>query len=295
MTRLFPNPIQVLVVLLAVGFPGALSAQETADPALAGPNTGAVSVDISLDVVTQYLDKGMVVQDEGLILQPDVSLTFALYESDQFVRTVDWFVGTWNSFHSDQSDYVATTSEAWFEADLYTGVAVGLPANFTTTITYNVATYPNGWADTVQELELALAYDDTELWGDSGLPALNPYVLTLFELRDENDNEDGYAEVGIEPAITILESESYPLTLSLPVAAGFGMYDYYGKGFDWGFTSVGAKVGVPLAFIPPEFGSWEASVGAHLVMASDAAQALAATGSQDDMELVGMFNVSMNY
>ncbi|MCC7146476.1 MAG: hypothetical protein IT443_08520 [Phycisphaeraceae bacterium] len=261
-----------------------------------GPNSGAVKIDLSLDYVTQYIFRGVMQQDEGLILQPNAKLTFALYESDGMVQSLDWYMGLWSSFHSDQSDYVATTTEAWYEADLYTGVKVALPSNFAADLSYIVYTYPNGAADTIQEADLSLSYNDADLMSGFGLPALNPYVLFAFELRDENGSEDIYNEVGIAPSMTVLEGETYPVTLTFPVKLGLSLDGYYDNDSDFGYLSFGPDFSVPIAFIPPEFGAWKAHAGVVMVWADEMAQNLSVTGaSQDDFEVLGTVGVSMSY
>ncbi|MCC7146475.1 MAG: hypothetical protein IT443_08515 [Phycisphaeraceae bacterium] len=265
-----------------------------AEPA-PGPNSGAVKIDLSLDYVSQYYLRGMMLQDEGLILQPNAKLTFALYESDGMIQSLDWYVGLWNSFHSDQSDYAATTSEAWFEADPYTGVKFGLPSNFGADVSYVVRSFPNGWRDTIQEIDLAINYNDADLMSGFGLPALNPYVLFAFELRDEAGSEDIYNEVGIAPAVTLMESETYPVTLSFPVKLGLSLDGYYGNGSDFGYLSFGPDLSVPLSFIPAEFGAWRAHAGVTMIWADEMAQDNSLTGSQDDLEVYGTVGVSMSY
>jgi hypothetical protein len=261
-----------------------------------GPNTGAVKIDLSLDYVTQYIFRGVLLQDEGLILQPNAKLTFALYESDGIVQSLDWYVGIWNSFHSDQSDYNSTGNEAWFEADLYTGVKVALPSNFAADVTYYAYTYPNGVAGTTQEIDLSLSYNDADLMSGMGLPAFNPYVLFAFEVNKEAGQNHIYNEVGIAPSVTLLEGETYPVTLSFPVKLGLSLDDYYGDDSDFGFLSFGPDFSVPIAFIPPEFGAWKAHAGVTVVWADEMAQNGALTGgSQDDIEVFGTVGVSMSY
>ena len=51
------------------------------------------------------------------------------------------------------------------------------------------------------------------------------------------------------------QRSAYPVTVTLPTAAGFGSNGFYGQGF--GYFSTGAEVSVPLAFIPGSFGSWK--------------------------------------
>ena len=52
---------------------------------------------------------------------------------------------------------------------------------------------------------------------------------------------------------------TYPVTVTLPTAVGFGSNGFYGQGF--GYFSTGADVSLPLALIPSSYGSWNTSVG----------------------------------
>lgn len=279
------------------------AAPAPAPAAAAGPNTGAVSFDVTVDVPTKYQFRGVVNQDQGLIIQPGLTATVKLYEGENVLESLDWYAGIWTSFHSDQSGHEAAVgplngNKAWYEADLYTGIAIGLPYGIGADLSYIVYTYPSGAAATVHEADLKLTYDDTDLMAGMGMFALNPYALFAFEIDNQGGNQRGYFEFGLEPSFVVLESESYPVTLSVPVKLGISLYDYYADlAQTFGYILVGVDFSVPLAFIPSEYGAWDLSAGVNFLFAdTDVLGGAAALGqAQDNFEPIGVFGLSMSY
>jgi len=279
------------------------AAPAPAPAAAAGPNTGAVSFDVNVDVPTKYQFRGVVQQDQGFIIQPGLTATVKLYEGENILESLDWYAGIWTSFHSDQSGHEAavgplTGNKAWYEADLYTGVAIGLPYGIGADLSYIAYTYPSGAAATIHEADLKLTYDDKDLMAGMGMFALNPYALFAFEIDNQGGNQRGYFEAGLEPSFVVLESESYPVTLSVPVKLGLSLYDYYADlAQTFGYILVGVDFSVPLAFIPSEYGAWDFSAGVNFLFAdTDVLGGAAALGqAQDNFEPIGVFGLAMSY
>lgn len=269
-----------------------------------GPNQGAVRFDATLDVVTKYQSLGIIQQDEGLILQPSLTVTFDLYEGQGLIRSAAWYFGAWNSFHSDQSGLEAAAgplnaNKAWYESDLYTGVTLGLPAGLSLDLFYNAAIMPSGGWATIHEGYVQVNFDDEPWTSRINLPAFEPYVMLLFELDDQNTGatNDGYVELGVSPSWTLVESETWPLSLTVPARVGLSLYDYYGPDQTFGYVLVGLELGMPLACVPAEFGAWELTTGVHLLIADSALRAAAASigQSQQLVEPIGVFGLSMSY
>ncbi len=87
----------------------------------------------------------------------------------------------------------------------------------------------------------------------------------------------------------------------MPVTIGLSLYDYYefGTGSDdtFGYADIGLIFGVPLTMIPVEYGNWELSAGAHVLILGDNARAFSAasgTGSSS-VKLIGVVGLAMTY
>ncbi|MEQ9455567.1 MAG: hypothetical protein RLN76_13370 [Phycisphaeraceae bacterium] len=277
---------------LAFGLTTTAVAQDDAEgPAI---NSGAISLDLGIDTTSAYYFRGIAQENKGLILQPWATITVDLYEDDQI--NVAGYVGTWNSVHSHQPG----GTDSWYEADVIVGVSVGLPAGFTVDLAYINLYNPRGGASFAQEIDLTVAYDDSEFLDEL---ALNPYATIAWEFSGGSDGVSGegtYLELGIEPSLTVLESEDYPVSLSLPVTAGFSLNNYYqdGGGNDpfFGFVSVGIAASTSLSFLPAEYGDWSASLGFDLLLLGDEANDVGrgVTGSSLVVPIV-YAGISMSY
>lgn len=281
-------------------------------PALAqeGPapvNTGKVSWTLGADLVTEYWFRGIAQENQGWILQPYVDATVNLIERGDY--TLAAYAGTWNSVHFDNPTSDGDgDGDNWYEADFFAGVALGLPGGFGLDVSYLNLYAPSAGDVFAQEIDVAVSWDDTELMESFGAPdgfALGPYALVAFEIdggSDAGSDEGIYLELGVEPSFTLTESEDYPLTLSIPIKAGFSIDDYYqdAEGDDdfFGYVDVGAVVSVPLAFIPNDYGAWTAAAGIHYIVLGDSAADIGndfgVTGGEDD-SIYGTFGISMSY
>jgi hypothetical protein len=229
-----------------------------------------ISGDLGVNFVSEYISRGLVYENQGMIMQPYVDIYFKLYQGDGFINKVQLQLGAWSSIQSHvyPNKGVGHISgvKNWFEFDYTVALAVTMAKNLTATLSYIEADYPAlpSWmTQPNRNIQLGLAYDDTDLLGAF---ALHPHVSVLREL---NTNESGaagiekdgwYYEVGIAPSYTALKGSAYPITLTAPITAGFGDANFY-AGNTFGFFSSGLNVSVPLAFIPTCFGTWTANAG----------------------------------
>ncbi len=277
-------------------------------------NSGAISLSAGVDFVTQYWFRGMAQENQGFIAQPwvDVSVNLAPFGLD----SIDVYGGVWNSIH-DNSFITDADGDGdddgdqtgLFETDWYVGTSIALPANFGLDISYISLHNPAAGDIFAEEIDVALSYDDSELWGDvaDGWTGLQPYVLVAFETGGGSDagTELGtYLELGIAPGFTLIPSEDMPVDLTVPMTAGFSIDNYYedGSGDDeaFGFFDIGAELSVPLSFMPQEVGSWSAYAGVHLIVLGDSTQEISGTdfnivADDSDAEVYGVFGVSMEY
>jgi hypothetical protein len=84
------------------------------------------------------------------------------------------------------------------------------------------------------------------------------------------------------------------LSLSFPVKVGLSLSDYYeGEDGDstFGYLSTGAVASVPLAFIPPQIGSWTARGGIEVLTLGDSLEAI----NGDAARVIGSFGFGVSY
>jgi hypothetical protein len=194
-----------------------------------------ITGDIGVNVVSQYISRGVVFENQGGIIQPYADLYFKLYEGEGFLNKVTLNLGIWNSFHSRKTDSGladdvgvhrrnGSTTDSWYEMDFMAGISFTFAKNFTFTPSYYTFLSPNDGFDTFHGLNLKLAYDTTDLIGFN----LGLYAQVLFELEGvaagTGSDEGIYYEVGISPSFPV-----GPVTLAFPITAGFGSSDFYGS------------------------------------------------------------------
>ncbi len=303
---------QGLVALTLAGalasVPSVARAEGEEAAADAGPNLGKVSFNLGFDVTTQYFYRGIFQEDGGLIIQPYADATFALYSGDGFIKSVDWYLGIWNSVHSKETG----SDEAWYEADIFTGFSIGLPANFSLDVSYILLDTPSraaGAKEFAEEIDLSIAYDDSCWWEGVNIPGfsgLQPYFLVAFEVAGASDtfnnSSDTYFEFGIAPEFTLIQSERYPVTLAIPLTIGLGD-NYYevdrtGNGISddddaFGYVDVGFDFSMPLSFMPAAYGSWTLTTGVHCLFLGDTTEFI--NDNDDNFEVIGTIGLSMSY
>lgn len=216
-----------------------------------------------LDFTNAYYFRGILQEREGTIFQPWMELYANLYSSeDGFVRDVTVGGGTWLSFHSERT--LAAEDPSWlYEADYYPLVSIGLAGGVTLTGIYYFYTSPNGAFTTVQEANLKLAWDDSEVFGAF---ALAPWINVAYETENTSygpSRGTGF-QLGIAPTLYAAEDESF--TLTAPAEAGFSAEDYYegsdGENHFFGYANVGLLASIPLSFMPEGAGDWTLLAGA---------------------------------
>ena len=261
-----------------------------------GPNTGRLSFSGGTDFTTAYFFRGYNQEDQGVIGQPYLTLYAKLSDDDAF--KVTGYVGTWNSIHSESTLADAGAGpNSWYESDFLAGVDISSGA-FTVGFIYTLYTYPNGAFESIQEVGAKLAWDDTEFQkGGLGF-ALKPYVAVYAETGDRNGSEDWYGEVGVAPGIyTFNEEGKYPVAITVPLTVGLSLKDYYfddgGDEEVFGYASAAVTASVPLAFIPPEYGSWNITGTFQYLYLN--AEGLQAANAGDDYELIGNVGIALAY
>ena len=275
----------------------------------ASPNTGAISVSAGVDFISQYIWRGIPQQDQGVILQPTATITASLWSRGDWSLNV--FVNSWNSVHSTNAGYPGVTG-GWYEGDWTFGASVTTPGGFTVTPSFVIYHSPNNSFTETQEIDVNIAYDDSPLWGDTGIPdwsGLQPYVLLAVETAGGADSLGTagdlgtYLELGIAPGFTLIQSKNYPVTLSFPMKLGLSI-DKYNEYVDasgatqnptFGSFDGGIMFSVPLTFIPVQFGEWEAHAGVHFVQLNNSYVHNVVGSGYDALRILGTAGISMSY
>jgi hypothetical protein len=243
----------VLAGVVAAGL--AVSPQAFAQEAPIADEGGMkVSGSLNLDWNSHFISYGLDVWAGGTswnksTFNPAAELSFDL---DLFSINV----GTWWDVNSNADSSIGGQLQ---EVDVWYGISIPV-ADFTFGITYQDWMY-GGQVEKI--LDLSVGYDDSALWGDfmGGDFALNPSLTFHQRLAGEGLEEHFAVVVGIEPGMSLIESETFSVDLSVPVSVGFFEGDFHGGDSGFGFVSVGAQFSTPLAFIPAEYGSWAVNYG----------------------------------
>ncbi|MEX0886733.1 MAG: hypothetical protein WD009_09865 [Phycisphaeraceae bacterium] len=293
----FAGAVSAAAAAGLIGIATPASAQEDIPPV----NRGNVSFELGAEIVTEYWFRGIGQQNKGFILQPFAQVNVVLPSIGDV--DVEGYLGSWNSFHD------RNPAGRWYEHDLIVGATFGLPGDFSVDLAYVNYYSPAASASFAEEVQVGVAYDDRAIMEEFGLEfALQPHALLAIETHGGADIPamgDGstgtYFEVGIAPSMVVVEAIDYPITVTVPATAGFNFGDYYeapdGSDSTFGYFQVGVVGGVPLAFIPEEYGSWTATAGVHLMWLGSSVREIseaAGTGSRN-FNMHGSVGVTMNY
>src|SRR5690606_20317815 len=133
----------------------------------------AISGDLGVAFVSQYVLRGLVYENQGAIAQPYLNLYLDLYDGEGFVNKVTLRIGLWSSLQSQKTDASpGSTVPYWYEFDYTPSLAVTFAKNWTFTTTYLGYTSPNGGFKTFGGLNFQLDLDDSEYLGAF---AMNPH------------------------------------------------------------------------------------------------------------------------
>jgi hypothetical protein len=278
-TKLKTIEIITLVALFAavalaaprVSRAGQAAASPSPTPEVEEEKKSRFSGEVGTALTNAYIFNGLVQDKDTFILQPYLTLNLMLYEGEGFINDVSFTLPLWASIHDiniPRPQNGNSSLKDWFEFDISPGFSFTFAKNWSLTISDFIYTSPGDYFDTSHNLSLALEFDDSDLLGAF---ALHPHFYFQQELSNHaglafkdgvpfasDAPEAQYYEIGIAPSYTFAEKSTYPVTATLPTAAGFGSNGFYGQGF--GYFSTGLEVSVPLAFIPSSYGTWTTSV-----------------------------------
>jgi hypothetical protein len=257
-----------------------------AKPIVKVAEESCITGDIGADVVSNYVTKGIVQNNQGFIIQPYADLHFRIYKGAGALTSVTVDVGVWNSFNSHRGRVPAgQTTSNWYEFDFKTGLTLNFGklslSPYFMTYESPASYFPNAYTSGI-----TVAYDDTDLLGGW---ALHPYATVELELQGTTGNAaprgaSQYYELGVAPGHTW-----HDLTLSLPLKAGFGSSGFYVGNKSFGFASAGVRADYALSCIPACLGKWTLSssftyyrLGTGAAAVGDFTNAPAATGRPVD-------------
>ena len=220
-----------------------------------------ITGDIGFDVVSNYISKGIVYNNQGFIMQPYADLHFRIYKGAGALSSVTADIGIWNSFHGHHTtvgslfNQPRSSTANWFEFDFYAGLTENV-GKFSISEYFKTYESPSDMFRNAYTIGFNVAYDDSALLGAF---ALHPYVLAELQLEGSTGNSNNgsrgqYYEVGIAPAHSWGD-----LTLSLPLKGGFGSGGFYRGNRGFGYISVGVGASYALNFVPACLGKWSLS------------------------------------
>lgn len=269
-------------------------AQDEDTPAV---NNGNVHVEAGVEFTNAYYFRGIIQVDKGVVAQPWAQAVVDIPASDTVALTAN--AGIWSSFHSSHP-LPGMTNDAWYEADLYAGLGAEIN-HFSLGVAYTFYTSPANYFSTIQEIAFTASYDDSHLWADRSGDlafALNPAIVYAVELDNTafGPDEGMYFQFGVEPTVSVTAG-NVPLSISLPIAVGFSIDDYYELAGDddvFGFGTVGIAVGADIteSILPAEYGTVSVSGKLSYLFLGDN---LSTANGDEDSELIGTVGLTWSY
>lgn len=265
-----------------------------------GPNTGRIGLTLGADWASAYFFRGIRQETDGFILQPYGEVAFKLVESAGAMSNLTFALGSWNSLHTGGNTgpgcSACSDPKMWYESDVIVKLGATFLEDLTVGLVYTAYMSPNDSFNTVQELGLSIAWNDSKLLGAF---ALNPSLLLAGEIKGQADagSKQGiYLQIGISPGYTFFSEAPYALSVSFPVIVGLSVRDYYEFGGSdnpvFGYVQWGPAVSVPLAFIPTAFGKWQAKAGVSFL---NLGETLKKVNGGDAFQVIGTVGITLTY
>lgn len=270
-------------------------------------NASGITAEATIDYVSQYFFRGVeqIDSDQGAVIQPGISFTLPVEEN------IGLTVGTWGSFHTDTDGPAgpgaASNPSSWYEQDIYASLDFVL-GDFEASVGATYYTFPSSAVNgNITELNFIVSYDDAQLMTDLGLEgfAMNPYVELAVEVQNNLlPDENIYLELGGEFELGLEEIADLPITITVPVALGLSLDDYYtttngGGNETFGYLSVGLFGSVPLKDLigyDEWMGAWDLTAGVTVYfLNSDVSMTDNTSDSSDNYQFVATIGVSREW
>lgn len=250
------------------------------------PEPSKLNLLLNVEFADKYVTpRGQVVREDGLTVQPLLLAFINLYEGKGFVDSFKLFGGIWCDFGSagvaEEAPFGSDPKTRFTEVDPILGVSMGFAKTATLSVTYTAFVEQILSIETSHHLEVKLAVDDSKWLGPF---ALHPYALFWQELEGKSTaarvpfavfgpspftgsvappDEGYYFEFGVNPGYTFKALGD--LKVELPCRILLPSEDFYGDWYDSnstvGLYELGAKVSLPLNFMPKGYGHWSIHAG----------------------------------
>jgi hypothetical protein len=266
-----PRSVSLLALCALLAAPFAVTARaEDAAPAPFSKVHGLLQLEFSNAYITP---RGLLVENQGLVIQPLLLLFWDLYASDKgVIDDVTLTTGIWNSVHTHRS---GVTPGRWNEFDPFAGLTFKFEKQWQFDIFYTGFISETNTFTTSTNLDAKLTYHDAPC--SVGI-SLNPYVEYFQELTNKatiplggtEDDTGFYFQLGATPTYTVPGTK---VKLELPTYVSLVSSNFYHRtsgadgGSGVGLFSTELKATVPLS-IPASYGFWSAYAGVqyyHLV------------------------------
>ena len=288
-----------LAFVTAVGVMVVTSAPAFAQEAAKDPNPGAMTVTGSLDVLNQYMFRGIRQNSTGIAIWPAIDLGLAAFSGEGGLKSVGINFGTWNSLHTGDTGQEGPSGKLWYESDFYAALGFGFGGGTSFTTTYTAYTSPNNGFTTVKEIMFKLAVDDSSKLGKG---AVKPYIAIAQEFdtdvargqADGGENAGTYLELGIAPGYAAPKAG-----IAFPIKVGMSLNDYYelaGEDNKFGFFSIAGIATIPLGGTT-NFGSWNIHGGVEYQRLGDTTAAfnLDDDGLPKKNQVIGSIGFGFSY
>jgi len=259
------------VAVAGILLPASLFAGTESKAVVETTTKSALSGDLGVNFVSEYISRGVIQENKGVIAQPYADVFYTVYEGTGAIDKVTLNLSLWSSFQDKHTGSPSTARvRDWYEFDYAPGISVTFLKNWTATASYAEFFSPSAAWDASRNLTLNLAYNDADLLGAF---ALHPHVAYLRELQGSApyggnpvgyngvSGHGNYYEVGVAPALPAFG----PVTVTFPLNVGFGSGDFYLENKGFGYFSGGVNASIALPFIPASFGAWSANAGVTYV------------------------------
>lgn len=165
--------------------------------------------------------------------------------TDQFSLSLNVWADLNNNAESSIGDWIQ-------EVDINLGASYTID-RFTLSAAVGQWMYAN---DIEGIFDFTVGFDDSDLLIEGF--GFQPYAVIHYRWDPNGGQEDDAAAfvLGIAPSWQFLGDTQYPITVTVPASVAFFTDEFQGGDSGFGYATIGVSADVPLAFIPPEYGSW---------------------------------------
>ena len=266
--------------------------QEAAAPIIDQPSRFHLA--IATEFTTAYFFRGIRQEDSGLIVQPYADAAIDAFRMED--ASVSLKAGFWNSYHDASTGASSGDSftKNWYESDLYAGFGVS-SGKWSFDARYIWYTSPSNAFGTVDELDLSVAYDDTEWLGAWSMKPAATLATEVGSNAADGGNNGTYLQLSISPGLTFDAGSIKNVALTFPATVGLSLSDYYeGTGGEkdvLGYATVAAKLSVPLD-VDASWGAWTLSASVQALFLGDAASTF---NRANQSEIIGTVGISVGF